>query len=38
MGLPKLKPPNLEDIDFIMKETGIGNLIEKAIKDMEDEK
>ena len=38
MGLPKLKPPNLEEIDFIMKETGIGNLIEKAIKNVEDEK
>ena len=37
-GLPKVVPPNLEEIDIIMKETGIGNLIKKAVKDMEDDK
>jgi heterodisulfide reductase subunit C len=36
MGLPRIVPPNLEEIEIIIKETGIGNLIEKAAK--EDEK
>ncbi len=36
--LPKLVPPNLEELDIIMKETGIGNLIEKSLKDKEDNK
>ena len=38
MGLPKLVPPNLEEVDIIMKETGIGNLIEKTLDNKEDEK
>ncbi len=38
MKLPKLVPPNLKEIEFIMKETGIGNLIEKSLENKEDEK
>jgi heterodisulfide reductase subunit C len=29
MGLPELIPPNLEEIRFIIKETGLGGLVEK---------
>jgi heterodisulfide reductase subunit C len=29
MGLPELVPPNLEEIRFIIKETGLGGLVEK---------
>ncbi|MFW9897737.1 MAG: 4Fe-4S dicluster domain-containing protein [Candidatus Thorarchaeota archaeon] len=34
-GLPIVEPPNLEDITFIIKETGLENIIKK---EMEDEK
>jgi heterodisulfide reductase subunit C len=38
MGLPKFKPPNLKEVDIIMNETGIGNLIEKALDKKESDK
>jgi len=37
-GLPKFVPPDLKEIDFIMNETGIGNLIEKAVENKESDK
>jgi heterodisulfide reductase subunit C len=33
MGLPEIVPPNLDEIRFIIRETGLGNLV----KDKEDE-
>ena len=35
-GLPRIEPPNLEEINFIIKETGLGNLIKKSVKEEED--
>lgn len=37
-GLPKLVAPDLKEIDIIMEETGIGNLIHKALDDNEEDK
>ncbi len=37
-GLPKFVSPDLKEIHIIMEETGIGNLINKALGDKEDDK
>jgi hypothetical protein len=33
MDLPEIVGPNLEEIQFIIRETGLGNLIKKAEGD-----
>ena len=33
MDLPEIVGPNLEEIQFIIRETGLGNLIKKAEDD-----
>jgi heterodisulfide reductase subunit C len=33
LGLPEIIPPNLKEIKFIIKETGLGNLIKKKEED-----
>lgn len=35
MGLPEIVPPNLDEVNFIIKETGLGNLIKN--KNIEEE-
>ena len=33
MGLPKIVPPKLEEIQFIIEETGLGNLVQETEDD-----
>ncbi len=33
MDLPEIVGPNLDEIQFIIKETGLGNLIKKTEED-----